>query len=564
MAFFVSRGILHLPVLRLGAVSSRTYSVARSMKLLLRHKSSLIMDVSVRYLSSSGKKMRWYDAAIKITSDEPGSIALSATLTPDLEEEILEGKVAKKLKLKAIQAELVNLENRKYPFPMPPQLSLEQWRGLLAMGDDRVRLLYLHSLYWNTGETLEHFLEMDDNYCRPLSEAVDQQMVEEAVGQGDESEERRRRINMYLMHHWMMKQKGERVHAQLNQKYLNEIALLENNNRILRYINYITKTENAKQRDFIKRSWSRKHLGTEEDQESWKKIAAKNEPHIYYGLGYNTIFLRTPNQAIDRYNNYRAVREFHEWGQPIVCDFSYLSEYSSKKTLSSLIFKEISNAYAINRESDTPFQLHFTGVGDDTKKRLVQAIPSILDDHSPVRVTSENTLDVFNPERLVILSPDSRNDLLHFDPEDVYVIGAIVDTMEKQPLTLSRAKRHKIRHARLPMKRVMGIKADLNIDTCLAIMCDMKASNDWFYSFRWVPPRLLLNRVKTAPKLDRANIQNQLVHLAHTVLCPNNKNPDQIVRNRMLNPRSYRELYQRVMNTTSQEEINAIVEEMKI
>ena len=48
------------------------------------------------------------------------------------------------------------------------------------------------------------------------------------------------------------------------------------------------------------------------------------------------------------------------------------------------------------------------------------------------------------------------------------------------------------------------------------------------------------------------------------VLCPNNKNPDQIVRNRMLNPRSYRGLYQRVMNTTSQEEINAIVEEMKI
>ena len=107
MAFFVSMGILQLPVIRLGAVSSRTYSVARSMKLLLRHKSSLTMDISVRYLSSSGKKMRWYDAAIKITSDEPGSIPLSATLTPDLEEEILEGKVAKKLKLKAIQAELV-------------------------------------------------------------------------------------------------------------------------------------------------------------------------------------------------------------------------------------------------------------------------------------------------------------------------------------------------------------------------------------------------------------------------------------------------------------------------
>ena len=81
------------------------------------------------------------------------------------------------------------------------------------MGDDRVRLLYLHSLYWNTGETLEHFLEMDDNYCRPLSESVDQKMVEEAVGQGNESEERRRNINMYLMNHWMMKQEGKLGHS---------------------------------------------------------------------------------------------------------------------------------------------------------------------------------------------------------------------------------------------------------------------------------------------------------------------------------------------------------------
>jgi hypothetical protein len=34
---------------------------------------------------------------------------------------------------------------------------------------------------------------------------------------------------------------------------------------------------------------------------------------------------------------------------------------------------------------------------------------------------------MFPPEKLVYLSPDSRNDLKYFNPDDIYVIGGLVD-----------------------------------------------------------------------------------------------------------------------------------------
>ena len=38
------------------------------------------------------------------------------------------------------------------------------------------------------------------------------------------------------------------------------------------------------------------------------------------------------------------------------------------------------------------------------------------------------------------------------------------------------AKKNKIRHARFPMRKVLGLKCDLNVDTCVAIMNDLRYS----------------------------------------------------------------------------------------
>ena len=116
---------------------------------------------------------------------------------------------------------------------------------------------------------------------------------------------------------------------------------------------------------------------------------------------------------------------------------------------------------------------------------------------------------------MVYLSPDSHNDLKTFSEDDIYVIGGIIDIGDdRAPLTLANAKKHKIRHARFPMKRVIGMKADLNVETCVAIMNDLKYSQDWFYSLRWVPARFFANRLKTD---GGRNIEHKLLYRAHKV-----------------------------------------------
>ena len=59
-------------------------------------------------------------------------------------------------------------------------------------------------------------------------------------------------------------------------------------------------------------------------------------------------------------------------------------------------------------------------------------------------------------KNLLILSPDSRNDLIEYNPNDIYVIGGIVEKAAKTRHTLDYARHNEIRHARFPMKRVLG------------------------------------------------------------------------------------------------------------
>ena len=49
------------------------------------------------------------------------------------------------------------------------------------------------------------------------------------------------------------------------------------------------------------------------------------------------------------------------------------------------------------------------------------------------------------------------------------------------PLTLSAAKRLRIRHARFPMRQHLGLTGDLNVDSCVAIMNDLKVKNPSFF-----------------------------------------------------------------------------------
>lgn len=57
------------------------------------------------------------------------------------------------------------------------------------------------------------------------------------------------------------------------------------------------------------------------------------------------------------------------------------------------------------------------------------------------------------------LTADSDVTLSELDPQDVYIIGGIVDRNRYVNLTLDRAKEQGIRHARLPLGDYVSLKA---------------------------------------------------------------------------------------------------------
>ena len=63
------------------------------------------------------------------------------------------------------------------------------------------------------------------------------------------------------------------------------------------------------------------------------------------------------------------------------------------------------------------------------------------DEVLPVEIREESQTELFPREKLVYLSPDSRNDLTRFDDDDIYVIGGIADKgSDRAPLTLGMEK----------------------------------------------------------------------------------------------------------------------------
>jgi len=83
-----------------------------------------------------------------------------------------------------------------------------------------------------------------------------------------------------------------------------------------------------------------------------------------------------------------------------------------------------------------------------TSRKLELAINNLSE--VPYTVTDQHYLDCYDRSRIVYLSPNAPNYMDKFDPDDVYVVGCIVDKCAEKPLTFARAKEEKIRCVRFP------------------------------------------------------------------------------------------------------------------
>lgn len=556
-----------------GVLSPSQNVSSRTVKLELKNESlSSNRYIGARYQHTEidrGPAYRFINDTEKLKLDYLRENAtLSKSLTPELEDEIVHGKRGKKYLLHQVLSEIRSLENRRHPFPMPAILQVDQWKTLLTLLDFRSRFVYLDMLGQQergveTPHTLEKIQALDNVMAEPL--VVTKEQLMEAVG---EDEEKRNRIAVFLMHHEMLRQEGAWVPYQLNNGQLREIgSKRQTKSTSLKYIEFLEEKDHTKRRELIKkRAMATSGVMVKKQRGEEKKEAQK---HIYYGLGGNVIHLRLTKQTENHHYNWKAVSALAN-STPLVIDFSYFAQMDSKRHIKSLIYNEIVNAYTFNRTARSPYALHLTNVTPEMEQMLDQAfMTSVRAADFPITVTGEDHLELFDKDRLVYLSPDSRNDLKRVSDDDIYVIGALINKTEtdRGPLTLAQAKRHKIRHARFPLKRALGVQAEMNVDACVGVMCDMKAFNDWFFACRWVPSRHLAPRVRNLQLGDKEPWGNEVAmrYQAHRNLLPTTGvNADMQERNMRLTPKKYREMYTRLIQSKSFDELNEIMESHKM
>lgn len=188
-----------------------------------------------------------------------------------------------------------------------------------------------------------------------------------------------------------------------------------------------------------------------------------------------------------------------QFGTQLIFDCSYDQHMNSREAINAA--KQLMLVFAENRMHNSPFDLHFCNVNNQgtTMQYLKRHIPTLDEPWFPLNIHNECFTKRFPKEKLVYLTPHTKNDLVEFNHDDIYIIGAMVDKINNEPLSLAKAKKLGLRMARLPLDRYLqwgsGSGKSLTLNQMTSILLHQKETNDWRKSLDVVPRRkLVLNR----------------------------------------------------------------------
>lgn len=188
----------------------------------------------------------------------------------------------------------------------------------------------------------------------------------------------------------------------------------------------------------------------------------------------------------------------------IIIDCSFDKNLSKKH--SCIISRQIINGFADNRKNRLPFNMHCSNVDMNTilMKEANKMMPNLM--KSPLEMHTEDVGDLYPRDKLVYLSQHSPNVLTKYNPNDIYIIGALVDKGFEGPITLGRAKELQIRHAWLPLARYISwgcADRGLPLNILIQILLNVKNNGgDWTKAFQHVPARKI-KRSKTRQEFKK-------------------------------------------------------------
>lgn len=333
----------------------------------------------------------------------------------------------------------------------------------------------------------------DDVGGRSVAESGKSEDMDSKIGQYIElasDVEKKKKILMILMEHEVAKLEGRRVPDKLNVEDMRELLILYSFSSRVRYMSFLHTKELAKKSERLKREVKKK------EYQAWLKEKENLVPseHLTYGIGNNTLLLRVRKKSIMRYYNQRLANS-SLYGQKIVLDLDY--DGFMRKQDSNNCSEQLLELYSVNRKNWAPFDLFFCNAHHDhpTMKTFRKYMPNIFAPDNFITVTDLSYLDIFPKEKLVYITPFAREPLRLYDPSAIYIIGGLVDKCIKEPVVMAKAKREGVKAVHLPFEEYVmwgrGSKS-LPLNHIIAILLEMKNTNDWNKAFRLVPKRKLV------------------------------------------------------------------------
>jgi len=177
---------------------------------------------------------------------------------------------------------------------------------------------------------------------------------------------------------------------------------------------------NLKMKKELKRTqWLAKKAEAEAKQ-------TEDTSEIKYGFMYNSMFQRINLTTMNYYYNAKLIRAMM-FAPKVVFDCGYES-YMNFSELHNCA-KQLTLSFANNRAHIDPMCLYYCNLNKDGSlmKYFHRNIPTLLNDDFPAIVTSQSYLDLFPRDQLLYLTPHCKNAITEYDPDTVYIIGAIVD-----------------------------------------------------------------------------------------------------------------------------------------
>jgi len=372
----------------------------------------------------------------------------------------------KRLRLKSVREEVRGLASLK--FPLPKTLSRQQWKRLVDLGERDLRTRYLDAVARDSeGEAYPELSRMSE-LCKKGFVFTKENIVpfwrpEEGDCTLEEHLERLQSV------HDHMRYEGESTPLEIKETHWRELAEARSKNRMVKLLRYLGEKRHREFQSFVEKRIRQESYRVAKES----GLANPEVKHIKYGLGDNTILLRYYSSNIERQLQWFSVREHNEWGQPVVLDMQFAPNLQYREA-KSLLTRQICIGLRENRRANVPLAVHlcnFAGEKCQKSKLLLDSMPGLTSPDSDVVTTERCYTELFPKERLVYLTPDSSDFLPDKpNPEDVYVLGGLVGGgfgMEEavaNGLSLATAKEDGIRHAKLPLKRYVGISPQLHVD----------------------------------------------------------------------------------------------------